>query len=198
MDTYSPAGARLKARVPDSRSGKIRSGFSTVVGAAIMIAVVSLLGSAMVIWGNSHFNFQQKQMGDYYVQNSNLLKENFIIEDVWLSTAPASNYVNVTLRNIGNIAINATQVTVTDLDSSGNPLPSSNCASPTKCSVTVKTPYAKNRANGWIQSNGLISSNKTLRIDAGNMCWQTCGAASVSISVTTSRGSIQTVIWKVS
>ncbi len=196
MSRESLGDPRHNSRI-SLRSRRRKSGFSTVIGAVIMIAAISILGSAMLIWANTVFKAQQQTIGNNYQTNSNLLKETFLVEDVWLSKSPA-NYVNVTIRNIGDIGINATQVKVTDLDSNGNPLPSSSCTSPRKCSVTQTTPFPANSANGWKSSNGLISSKNTIRIDVANICWQTCGAKSLNIQVTTARGSIQLIVWQVS
>lgn len=171
------------------RSRKRRSGFGTVVSAAIMIAAVSVLGSVMLIWANTTFSGQQRQIGDYYEKNSNLIKETYMVEDVWLSKSPA-NYVNVTLRNIGDIAIDIKEVKIVALNSTGTAACTASCQSGTSASVTV--PAAS------IPNNGVISSKQTLRIDVGNIDWDHANSKSLDISITTERGSIERIIWKVS
>jgi len=191
-----------------------KSGISTVVSAVIMIAAVSILGSAMLIWANSIFGAQQRTIGTSYEQNTNLLKETFVIEDVWLSKTPV-DYVNVTLRNIGDIAINATQVQVTAVNSTGGIACASTFRTLWQCdpgssyTQTVKVPYIQNSANGWINSKGLIASKGTLRVDvgcppnanpcpaSGNIDWDNPNSQSLNIQVTTARGSIQNIVWKV-
>ncbi len=159
---------------------KKRSGISNVISAVILIAAVSVLGSVMLIWANSTLGAQRQQIGDYYEENSNLLKETFIVEDIWLSQNPA-NYVNVTLRNVGGIAVDIKEVQVIALNSTGG----------TVDSEAVIPPFLP------ASSEGLISSKDTLRIDVGDIDWDHVDSKSLDISVTTERGSIQRVIWKV-
>ena len=159
---------------------KKRSGISNVISAVILIAAVSVLGSVMLIWANSTLGAQRQQIGDYYEENSNLLKETFIVEDIWLSQNPA-NYVTVTLRNVGGIAVDIKEVQVIALNSTGG----------TVDSEAVIPPFLP------ASSEGLISSKDTLRIDVGDIDWDHVDSKSLDISVTTERGSIQRVIWKV-
>ncbi len=179
-----------------------KSGFSTVIGAVIMIAAISILGSAMLIWANSIFGAQQRTIGNNYQTNSNLLKETFVVEDVWLNKSPV-NYVNVTIRNIGDIAINATQVQVTAVNASGGNACASNfrtswqCDPGTSYTQTTKVPYSANSGNNWILSKGLISSKATLRVDIANIDWDNPNSKTLNIQVTTARGSIQLIVWQV-
>ena len=185
MRMYSLAASAC-ARNRKSRSRKRRSGFTTVVGTAILIAAVSILGSIMVIWANTTFNAHRQTIGNDYERNSNLLKERFIIEDVWLSKSPdLSNYVYVTINNIGDIAINVKEVKVTALDSNGNLTCTSSCESGTTASKTV------------VPTNGVIGTKTILRIDVGNIDWDNNNSKSLDISITTERGSIERVIWGV-
>ncbi len=207
MNRESLHNARHYSR-SEPLTSKRKSGVSNVVSAVIMIAAISIMGSAMLIWANGVFGGQQRTIGNYYEQNSNLLKETFTIEDVWLSKPPVADYVNVTIRNVGDIAINATQVQVTAVNDTGmqacSPATQTNqfrtswqCDPGTSYTQTAKPPYAMNSANGWIQSKGLISSKSTLRIDVGTIDWDNPNSKSLNIQVTTARGSIQLIVWKV-
>lgn len=170
MNAYSPASGRLRTSVSRSRSRKRRSGFSTVVGAAIMIAAVSMLGSVMMIWANSNFGAQQRQIGNYYEQTSNMLKETYVIEDVWLNkdVSNNANYVNITTRNIGSIAIQIKSIQI----SSGT------------------------NSFTWTLSPAVtVLSNQTYQ---ANVPYNWSGKSTLDISVYTQRGSIERIVWKVS
>jgi len=182
------------ANARNTRSTKIRnkrSGFTTAVSAVILIAAVSILGSVMVIWANSTFNAERQRIGDYYETNSNLLKETLMIEDVWLSKVP-QNYVNLTLRNIGDITVDIKEVKIIALDSAGAAL---NCSPPpdppAQCTRTVTAPFFPNN------SDGVISSKQSLRIDVDKNDWDHADSRSLDISITTERGSMERIIWKV-
>ncbi len=184
------------------RSRRRKSALSTVVSAVIMIAAISIMGSTMLIWAKTVFNAQQKTIGSTYETNSNLLKETFVVEDVWLNKSPV-DYVNVTIRNVGDIAINATQVKVTAVNASGGTACASNfrtswqCDPGTSYTKTTPVPYSANSGNNWILSKGLISSKGTLRVDIANIDWDNPNSKTLNIQVTTARGSIQNIIWQV-
>ena len=149
------------------RTSKRRLGFSTVVGAIIMIAAVSILGSIMLIWANSHLNAQQKQIGDYYETTSNSLKETYVIEDVWLYGSSPNKCVDVTIRNVGSIAIQLKSIAIV-------PSSSSSCtASPL---------------------NGVILAPKGTYTATVPYNWST--GSTLDISVNTQRGSIERILWK--
>ncbi len=153
-----------------------RSGISTIVSATIMIAAVSILGPIMLIWANSNINAQARQLGNYYEQTGNALKENFIVENVWPSNNP-SNYVGITIRNIGNIAINVTNVQILGLKSDGSTYSSAS--------------YSLSGTNGVMASK----ASSTVLI---SYSWNDpTNIKTLNISVTTARGSVQTILWKV-
>jgi hypothetical protein len=129
-------------------------------------------------------------MDDSYEKNSNLLKETLMIEDIWTSRSP-TNYVNVTLRNIGDISVDIKEVKVMALDSSGN-LACTVCESGTEAVKTVTAPFVPNN------SDGVILSNKSLRIDVAGIDWDHTNSKMLDVSITTTRGSIDRLIWRVS
>lgn len=173
-----------------------RAGFATVVSAAILISAVTILGSVVLIWANTTFNAQQKKIGDYYEDNSNLLKENFVIEDVWLNKVP-SNYINITLRNVGDEAIKVKEISITGFKSDG-----------TKVSNIITTPAftcqgIPKHCSLPQNSDGLVSTKQTLRVDI-NYAWKNTidpndpeAIKTLDILVMTMRGSMGKVTWKV-
>jgi archaellum component FlaF (FlaF/FlaG flagellin family) len=175
---------------------KKRAGFATVISTAILIGAVSVMGSVVLIWANTTFTAQQRTIGEYYEDNSNLLKENFVIEDVWLNKVPA-NYVNITMRNVGDAAIKVKEIKISGFKSDGSEVsdiivvPTFTCqGSPQHCSLPQN-------------SDGLLSTKQTLRADV-NYTWKNTQSPedpqaikTLDIQVMTTRGSIEKVSWKV-
>lgn len=149
----------------------------------MLISATAILGSMVLIWGNASFSVEQQKIGDYYEKNSNLLKESFMIADVWLSKTPP-NYVNVTLRNNADIAIDIKEMKIIGLKDDG-----STFGSP----VTVSAPFTGSPAN----SDGVIASKQTLRIDV-SYTWNDANIKTLDISITTERGSVERILWKIS
>jgi archaellum component FlaF (FlaF/FlaG flagellin family) len=175
----------MDAKTIHARSNKRRSGFGTVVSSLIMVVAVAILGSVVLIWANSSLGVQQKKIANDYETNSNLLKENLVIEDIWLSKSLTNpqNYVNVTLRNIGDISIAIKEVKIVSLGSNGVP---TGCAN---CTRTMTSSFP---------NNGVIDSKQTLKIDVDNINWNNSGINyRLDISVTTQRGTIEKILWMV-
>ena len=175
---------------------KKRSGFATVISTAILIGAVSIIGSVVLIWANTTFAAQQRTIGEYYEDNSNILKENFVIEDVWLNKDPA-NYVNMTIRNVGDIGIKVEEIKISGFKSDGTKIsditvtPTFTCqGSPQHCSLPQS-------------SDGLVSTKQTLRADV-NYTWKNTALPddpqaikTLDIYVKTTRGSMEKVSWNV-
>ena len=173
---------RLYAKRIHVKPSKAKTGIGTVISSMILVAAVALLGSVVLIWANSSLNVQQTKISDDFAKNSNLLRETFIVEDVWLEGPPApQDYVNITLRNIGDISVNATAVNVTAIKSDGT----------LACSGS---PPCTNMTNF---NNAIIESNQTLML-AIKVNWDNVNAKSLDITITTSRGSIERILWRVS
>ncbi len=172
--------ARLDAKRIHVRTNKRRAGFGTVISSVILVAAVAILGSVVLIWANSSLNVEKTKISNDFTKNSNLLRETFIVEDVWLSKSPA-DYVNITLRNIGDIAVNATAVNVTAIKSDGTLA----CTGSPPC--TNMTSF----------SNAVMQSKQTLML-AIKVDWDNSNAKSLDITITTSRGSVEKILWRVS
>jgi len=158
-------------------------GIGTVVSSVIMVAAVAMLGSVVLIWANSSLNVEKTRIANDYANNTNTLRESFIIEDVWLSTSPA-NYVNLTIRNVGDIAVKIKEVNVTSLKSDGTLA----CTGSPPCTQKINP------------SNSVIESKQSLMIAVASIKWYdpTPGNInSLDITITTERGSIEKMFWKV-
>ncbi len=169
-----------------TRSRKGRSGFTAVVGAIILLALVAVIGSVALIWGNN-FNFEKQKLSDYYVTNANKIKERMIIEDVWLSTFPANTGV-VVIRNVGDIGIKVSEVKINVLNSTGGAVCTQSCQSGTSASNAVKAPFSPD------STSGLINSQQSLIVAVDKIDWDHTNSKNLEVFITTDRGSI---IWRV-
>ncbi len=174
--------ARLNAKCTHRKSSKRRAGIGTVISSLIMVAAVAILGSVVLIWANSSLHVEKTKISDDFAKNSNLLRETFIVEDIWLSKTPA-DYVNITLRNIGDIALNVTSINVTAINSAG----ANACGSPSSA-CTINLPL-----------NAVIDIKQTRTIGVGTIDWDCCSPAaqSLDITITTSRGTVEKMLWRV-
>jgi hypothetical protein len=170
----------LDAKCSHTASRKRRAGIGTVVSSLIMVAAVSILGSVVLIWANSSLHVEKTKISDDFAESSNLLRETFIVEDIWLSTSPA-DYVNITLRNIGDIALNATAVNVTAIKSDGT------------LACTTGSPPCTNSTS----LNNAVLQIKETRMIAVNVNWDHQDTQSLDITITTSRGTVEKMLWRV-
>lgn len=145
-----------------------KEGMVTIVSTVILIAAVSIMGSLMFIWANTGFVSQQRIVGDQIQESGDAIKEIFVIEDVWFSEIPA-DYVNMTLKNVGSISIKIKNIQV--VNSTGSFI--------------------------WTPSNDIIIlPGKSAQMDIPYAWDSECD--SLDISVNTSRGSLERILWKMS
>lgn len=178
--------ARLDANGLFMRSRKHKAGFTSVAAVIIMLGLVAVMGSVALIWGNN-FNFEKQKLSDYYVTNSNKIKELIIIEDVWLSTNPANIGV-VVIRNVGDIGIKVSEVRINVLNSTGGAACTQSCESGTSASNAAKAPFTPD------STDGLIGSKQTLMVSVDKIDWNHANSKTLEVFITTERGSI---IWRV-
>jgi hypothetical protein len=86
-----------------------RAGLTTIVTSAIMLAAVAMMGSGVVIWGNTNIFGSERTLASSYADNVNKINENLVIEKIWFGTNP-QKFVNITLNNQGSIGLNVTQI----------------------------------------------------------------------------------------
>jgi hypothetical protein len=70
-----------------------------------MISATMTIGTIAISWAIPALNLYQSTAGIYYQQRSDVLKESFIIEDVWFDSTASPRYINVTLRNVGSVEV---------------------------------------------------------------------------------------------
>lgn len=79
---------------------------------AILLSAVAVMGSIVVTWANMKLNSQEQALSFTFNDNTNKLNEDFIIEYVWYDYV--LNNVNVTVTNVGILALNVTEIKFTD------------------------------------------------------------------------------------
>jgi len=87
-----------------------RAAITTIVTSAIMLAAVALMGSGVVLWGNSSIFGNERSVMSTYSDNANKINENMVIEKIWFGNPSGQKFVNVTLNNQGTIGLNVTQI----------------------------------------------------------------------------------------
>jgi archaellum component FlaF (FlaF/FlaG flagellin family) len=92
--------------------GHSRRGLSTIVTTVMLVAAVGIMGSGLVVWSNSSFSIAQQQIANSTDSKINMIRENFVLEDVWFYSQGPTDYGNVTVRNTGNVAIRISHIYV--------------------------------------------------------------------------------------
>jgi archaellum component FlaF (FlaF/FlaG flagellin family) len=87
-----------------------RRAVSTAISSIIMVAAVITVGLAVLAWANNNFASQQQESTAFFNSQNELMRENFVIEDVWFHPSTSEKDVDVTLRNVGNVDMNVTAI----------------------------------------------------------------------------------------
>lgn len=85
---------------------------STIVTSAIILSSVAIMGTMIVTWANMKLGNQEQVLSVTFNDSTNKLNEDFIIEYVWYDYV--LNNVNVTVTNIGILALNVTEIKFID------------------------------------------------------------------------------------
>ncbi len=85
---------------------------STIVTTAIILSAVAIMGSLVVGWANMKLGAQEEALSLTFNNNINKLNEDFVIENVWYDYVLGN--VNVTVTNVGILALNVTEIKFTD------------------------------------------------------------------------------------
>ena len=75
-----------------------------------MAAAVITMGLVVVAWTSGTFARQQSETVEFFNDRSQLLRENFVIEDVWFNSSTSPKRVDITVRNVG--AVNMSVVAI--------------------------------------------------------------------------------------
>lgn len=94
-----------------------RRGLSTVITTLLMVAAVSIMGSALMTWTNQSFANKQLEISNQTDSRINLIRENLVLEDVWFyQNQTGFHFANVTIRNTGEIALTVSKVYVNNTE----------------------------------------------------------------------------------
>jgi len=97
------------------RSRRGRRGVSAVVTTLMLVVATGIIGVALLAWSNSSFAIQGMQISNQTASRINLVKESFVVEDVWFKIDPYPNgdkYADVTIRNTGDLAVTISNIYV--------------------------------------------------------------------------------------
>lgn len=86
-------------------------GISVILSSSMMLTAVAIMGASLLLFANSSFDRQLETASELFQEEGNAIKENFFVEDIWFD-ANATRYANVTLRNVGSIVINITEISL--------------------------------------------------------------------------------------
>ena len=81
----------------------------------MLVAATGVIGAALMAWSNTSFAIQSLQIANQTTSRINLVKESFVVEDVWFKIVPypgGTKYADVTVRNTGDLAITVSHIYV--------------------------------------------------------------------------------------
>lgn len=99
------------------KQARNRRALATVITSAIMMASVSTLGGAGVVWSQSSLNSQQMEMSDTVNDYVNKISESLVFEYVYCDSDPCNSIV-VVLTNVGDVGLDVSEIKITDKNSS--------------------------------------------------------------------------------
>lgn len=80
-----------------------------------MVVAVGIIGAYLITWSNSTFAQQQAQIANQTASRINLIKETFVVEDVWFYNSGGQK-ADVTIRNGGDLAIKISKIYVNNTE----------------------------------------------------------------------------------
>jgi archaellum component FlaF (FlaF/FlaG flagellin family) len=92
-----------------------RRGLSTIVTSLLLVVAVAIMGTFVVSWANSSFAAQQLNIANQAADRINLIKEDFVIEDVWFYDSGGKK-ADITIRNTGDLAVTISKVYVNNTE----------------------------------------------------------------------------------
>lgn len=86
-----------------------RRGLGTLISTVLLLVGATIMGSLAISWTTANRTTQEHILESKYNDITNKIKESLIVENTWLGeTSPP--YVNVTLKNTGEIGLNVTEI----------------------------------------------------------------------------------------
>jgi len=78
----------------------------------MLVSAVGIMGSVLLVWSNSSFAISRQNIANSTDTKINMIRENFVVEDVWFYSQAGTDYANVTVRNTGSVAIKISHIYV--------------------------------------------------------------------------------------
>ena len=78
----------------------------------MLVSAVAIMGTGLVAWSNSSFSITKQNIANSTDTKINMIRENYVVEDVWFYTQGGTDYANVTVRNTGNVVVKISNVYV--------------------------------------------------------------------------------------
>jgi hypothetical protein len=78
----------------------------------LLVVATGVIGSFLVAWANSSFAVQSLNITTDAANRINLIKESYVIEDVWFNGTSPNQHEYITIRNSGDLAIKVTKIYV--------------------------------------------------------------------------------------
>lgn len=82
---------------------------SIVVTSLLLVAAVGVMGAFLLAWSNSTFGMQQLTIANQTASRINLVKESFVVEDVWFYDSSGKK-ADITVRNTADLPITISKV----------------------------------------------------------------------------------------
>lgn len=76
---------------------------------------VGIMGTFLVSWSNSSFSAQQLNIANQTASRINLIKESFVIEDVWFYDSGGKK-ADITIRNTGDLGITISNIYINNTE----------------------------------------------------------------------------------
>ena len=95
------------------KQARKRRALATVITSAIMMAAVTMLGGAGVVWSQTSLNSQQIEMSDTVDDYLNKINESLMFEYVYCNDDPCDTII-VVLTNVGDLGLDVSQITIYD------------------------------------------------------------------------------------
>ncbi|MFY3741832.1 MAG: archaellum component FlaF (FlaF/FlaG flagellin family) [Candidatus Nitrosomirales archaeon] len=134
---------------------------SVVVTTLLLVAAVGVMGTFLLAWSNSSFAAQQFIIANQTASRINLIKESFVVEDVWFYGSGLNKKADLTIRNTGDLALTISKVYInnTQVWSVGQVITPDQTAK-----ITVDTQ--------WSSGDGQLILVKTARGSEAKQVWR--------------------------
>jgi len=116
-----------------------RRALSTIVSTTILLTAVVAIGTGVVAWSNTSLRTYESNLSSSASDKTNKINEMLTIENIVFIPSPLE--LNITVTNIGTLAVNVTQIQISDPSPRMLVQTVSHCISP-NCSGNIIYPHS--------------------------------------------------------